>query len=362
MKIEYYESPVPFCIIRDYMSQTDMTNILEELENIKPRLMDGKLTGSAINRYGETKRNSGLFLYGPECPGNTLLSKLDKYLTGLKQEIKTDGLYWHHNYMFNNPVSSTLISYYEQGDMYDSHKDEAILSALYYVWKEPKPFEGGDLYFDNFKVPISNNCLLLFPSCITHRVSKLTFGHGRWVITQFIIKRLGILFEDSIFRYTNVLSESDYSYVYNHIVNGKWTFEGSSVPGEANSLKFLFMNLSDDKIFSNILLKRIEKVTGRRFVLERVYANGQTYGLDGNWHIDDPREDAWTFILYINKDLKTDGQTEFQVNGDVKIVYPIQNTGVLFKSNITHRGKAPSRLYTDLRMSIAWKLIEKKTV
>ncbi len=361
MKIDYYDLPVPFCIIRDYMSEKDMSTTLNELENMKPRLIDGKLTGSAINKYGETKRNSGLFLYGPECPDNMLLCMMDSYLSNVKKEIKMDGCYWYHNYILNNPVSSTLISYYEQGDVYDFHKDEAILSALYYVWKEPKPFEGGDIYFENFKVPITNNCLLLFPSCITHRVSKISCGNGRWVISQFIIKRLGKLFEDSIFQYLNVLSENDYNYVYNHILEGKWTFGGASVPGTANSFKFLFMDLSNDKIFSTILLKRIEKLTGRKFMLERVYANGQTYGLDGNWHIDDPREEAWTFILYINKDLRTDGQTEFQVNGDVKIVYPVQNTGVLFKSNITHRGKAPSRLYTDLRMTIAWKLIEKKT-
>ena len=166
-------------------------------------------------------------------------------------------------------------------------------------------------------------------------------------------------YSKTIFQYVNVLSESDYNYVYKHISNEKWTFGGSSVPEDPNSFKFLFMNLSDDKIFSNILLKRIEKLTGRKFILERVYANGQTYGLDGNWHIDDPRENAWTFILYLNKDLRTEGQTEFQVNGDVKIVYPTQNTGVLFKSNTTHRGRAPSRLYTGLRMTAAWKLIEK---
>lgn len=356
MNIDYYTEPFPFCIVRNYIPESN--KLLSEIEKLKPILIDGRLTGSAINKYGEAKRNSGTFLYGPECPNNPILETLETRFNVLKNTLRTDGPFWYHTYMECNPVSSTLISHYECGDEYHSHRDEAILSALYYIWKEPKPFEGGDLYFDQFKVPIDNNCLLLFPSCISHRVSKLTSGGGRWVVTQFIIKRLGIIFPDDIYSYPSFLSEKDFNYVYNQVSTGSWVFNGFS--NGDDKIRFWNMNLMEDDVYSNILLKRIEKLTGRKFKLDRVYANAQTYGLNGNWHIDNARDDAWTFIMYLNKDLENDGQTEFITSNGVKIIYPKCNTGVLFKSNIRHRGVAPSRFYTDVRMTIAWKLFEKK--
>jgi hypothetical protein len=190
-------------------------------------------------------------------------------------------------------------------------------------------------------------------------VTKITNGSGRWAISQFIIKRLGHIFKKDIYNYPRILSQKDFEMVHDFLQNYKWGFTGRS--GGTGKANFWNMDLSKEYIFNTILLKRIEKITGRNFSLERVYANGQTYGLDGEWHIDDSDINTWTFLLYINKnvDIATwGGETEFRVEDGIYTVHPITNTAVLFKSNIFHRGKGPSRSSGDLRITVAWKLKE----
>jgi len=41
------------------------------------------------------------------------------------------------------------------------------------------------------------------------------------------------------------------------------------------------MGLSDEKFFTEYLFRKIENATNQKFDMERVYANGQTYGMRG---------------------------------------------------------------------------------
>jgi len=362
MEFDYFTEPVPFLIVRNYFNSEDRKLFLEELTKMKHRLIDGEHTGSAVGPSGEKKKNKGLFLYGPECPNSVILKMLDTNLTTVKKDAINKNIVY--NYLRNHPISSTLINYYNNGDMYNTHSDEAILTSIYYTWEEPKPFTGGDLYFEEYKyqVPITNNCLLLFPSCVPHRVSKVENGSGRWAVSQFIMKRLGFPFRHNLFTYNKILSESDYKYIYNLIEHGSWDFSGKSA-GDTVTKKFWHMDLSTQPLFTQTMVKKIEQISGRRFKLERVYANGHTFGTDGNWHIDDSAPNTWTFLYYINKDINMHwgGETQFLLEEDCINIFPNTNTGVLFHSNIAHRGKGPARDVYDLRVTLAWKLSEIKS-
>ena len=99
-----------------------------------------------------------------------------------------EGKGWFYRYLTNRSdrlTDKTLVSYYEDGSYYKPHVDAAIMTCISYHWKEPKEFTGGDLHFGDFKVPIENNCLLIFPSCTEHEVSPVS-GQGRYAITQFL--------------------------------------------------------------------------------------------------------------------------------------------------------------------------------
>jgi len=92
----------------------------------------------------------------------------------------------------------TKVKYYEDGDYYKSHRDNARFTSLTYLYKEPKSFTGGDLYFEEFDytIPIQNNILILFTGCLLHASTDLKMnedkkniecsGYGKYTITNFM--------------------------------------------------------------------------------------------------------------------------------------------------------------------------------
>ena len=89
----------------------------------------------------------------------------------------------------------TLLSYAQDGDYYESHKDESKYTLIFWLFKEPKCFEGGDLYLNDidFKVEIKNNMGIIIPGNITHTVEKVKMindytlfdGSGRFSFSTF---------------------------------------------------------------------------------------------------------------------------------------------------------------------------------
>jgi hypothetical protein len=89
-----------------------------------------------------------------------------------------------------------FVSYYENSDYYKLHKDNAILTFLYWVNKEPKRFVGGDLTIPEIGTDIEykNNRLVVFPSHLLHSVSSVKMiddneplsGYGRYCISYFM--------------------------------------------------------------------------------------------------------------------------------------------------------------------------------
>ena len=99
-------------------------------------------------------------------------------------------------------LDNTLISYYEEGDYYEAHKDMSSYTALTWFYKQPKQFYGGDISFPeyNYTVEIQNNMTLYFMSSLTHLVEPVVMntkcdiddygamsGNGRYCMTQFLI-------------------------------------------------------------------------------------------------------------------------------------------------------------------------------
>ena len=163
--------------------------------------------------------------------------------------------------------------------------------------------------------------------------------------------------------YDNVMTKDDFERCEKLIHDGGWKFTGHS--NDDSVLKFWFMDLTSDSFFTEVFFEHIQAFTKRKFKLENVYANGQTYGLDGDFHKDADHDNAYTFLYYVS-DVNSDnvdqvgGYTQFKINDEVTCVEPLINRGVLFKSNIVHRGLAPSRLSGMLRVTIAFKLTELK--
>ena len=176
---------------------------------------------------------------------------------------------------------------------------------------------------------------------------------------------------DKILLFDGLLSEIEYINAVSIINKKKWSYGQSSFDsnGITETTPFYHLNLMDEMFFAENITKKIEEITNKKYRLNRLYANGQSFGQNGSYHIDDYNENAFTFCLYItdmNDEIakKADGYLHIKVPDEKKIISiePLKNRGVLFPSNFYHKGCAFNRYFNNLRLCVAWKLIEiKKT-
>lgn len=88
-----------------------------------------------------------------------------------------------------------MVSYYGPNDYYDTHHDVFQFTCLIWLYKQPKKFSGGDIYFEliDKHFECNNNRLIVFPSYLNHKVEKIIMsqddydnGYGRYTITHFL--------------------------------------------------------------------------------------------------------------------------------------------------------------------------------
>ena len=121
-----------------------------------------------------------------------------KWMTSQTEEnLLKASLFWRE--LFHCRQDTTLFSYYEDGKYYKEHQDTARLTQLYYTFKEPKKFTGGQIVFGdfNYSQEIENNTLIVFPSWFKHEVKPVLLKektpdeqdklecNGRYVFTTF---------------------------------------------------------------------------------------------------------------------------------------------------------------------------------
>lgn len=158
--------------------------------------------------------------------------------------------------------------------------------------------------------------------------------------------------------YHNVIPESHFYDEYMILRTGAgWRFIGNSNPGNDN-IPFWYYDLSEKSFYTNFLFNRIQDITEQKYELEKVYANGQTYGLCGDVHIDSPNERAKTILIYMNPvwDVRWGGNTVLIHDNKSYTNIPEPNTAISFNSNIPHYGSEPTRHCKELRITVAYKL------
>lgn len=160
-----------------------------------------------------------------------------------------------------------------------------------------------------------------------------------------------------VIRYENLYSEDQCNDIENFFLgsNARWSFTGSST---SNSRKFWYHHLDNEPFFSetsvNIIKERIENCGE----LVRVYANGQTFGQNGSWHIDEPEIDGGITVLWYMNTFEENwgGRTIFKYpNGLLEYVSPVKNQFVAFPSKLLHMGESPNSNFNGLRVTVAWK-------
>ena len=136
---------------------------------------------------------------------------------------------------------------------------------------------------------------------------------------------------------------------------GGWKFSARS---NENDYTFFYMPLLDNKFFTGEFFEVIKQKIGKNYVIDRVHANGQTYGLCGSLHTDNTDDDCYTFLYYANPywDVQWGGGTAFYSAMESQHVPYIPNSAILFKSNILHVGLEPTRHCRELRKTVSFQL------
>jgi hypothetical protein len=168
---------------------------------------------------------------------------------------------------------------------------------------------------------------------------------------------------DKILVFDNFLNQDELTMATSIISKNKWMW--GHVSNNEFGTPFWNMALNECDFFSKELKNVIEKHFNKKFNLKRVYANGQTFGQDGDYHPDDTSDNTYTFCLYLT-DIKkkfTDvagGYLYFKLPGyKYNICFePLFNRGIFFPSNYFHKSCAFNRYVMDLRICVAWKLEE----
>jgi predicted 2-oxoglutarate/Fe(II)-dependent dioxygenase YbiX len=180
--------------IDDFYSEEELSLIWEELKFLtySHKLDPPQKTGQ---QNPTMKKNDGIFLDSVYTDRNiSNILKVNRKVFTKDVMKKYNDLSEMHENIFNCNSDTTLISYYENNGFYKSHKDNAVITALTWFFKEPRMFEGGDLIFSKSeeKIEVKNNTLIIFPSHMNHQVTSVKMdgkafsGNGRYCMSQFL--------------------------------------------------------------------------------------------------------------------------------------------------------------------------------
>jgi len=198
MKFTVIKDPIPYLIIDDTYSKEEQIQIYSELDFFVDKLQEPVDTGSAEDENGNMKNNKGVFLesvFANRKFSNIL--NLNRKL--FNSDVKHNLFKCHHAFeLFNNTNhDSTLLSYYDNGGSYFSHKDSAVITIITWFFKQPKNFLGGNFKFTDYglDIELKNNRSIVFFSSYKHEVSEVTLlddnvpFSGRFTLSTFCFVR-----------------------------------------------------------------------------------------------------------------------------------------------------------------------------
>lgn len=198
MKVISYKEPFPHIIIDEFFDKQSYDNVFEEILSLKETMGGPHITGAArspeTNQY--IKRGHGIVLdlfYKEKRNDSRILTSLEKLLfcdEVLEIGCKT-GFFFTYYYPYLNR-DYTVLQSYGDGDYYDAHMDQSIVTSITLVYKEPKEYDGGVLSFpeEKYEIYLKNNQTIIFPSRVPHQVSKVIKSNDNFETNRFTISKL----------------------------------------------------------------------------------------------------------------------------------------------------------------------------
>lgn len=195
MKIHVNKDPFPFIFIEELYTEDELTLIWKELDYYQSNsyILDAN-TSPSLTEDGESRtKKRGNFV------DNVFQRREYSNILTLSRKIFQPGLICRSEHIFewkylSPDVDDTLLSYYDDGGYYLPHHDNTVISAISWLWKEPKRFEGGDFVFEDYNMTLKckNNSAVAFPGITLHGVTPIKMedqykdeGLGRYSLSHF---------------------------------------------------------------------------------------------------------------------------------------------------------------------------------
>ena len=186
----------PVVIADNLFSYKEYKDMFDEFKRIKSRglLQTGNETFGGLDQSGNMKKkNSSIFLdrvYSDRRLSDILINNRKVFYPSVVSELIK--LHPFFNYIPQCNNDCTLLSYYDNDNKYEEHRDTSIITILTWFYEEPKKFEGGDFIVEkDFTIECKANRTVFMPSYMLHAVTavkpeKANKGLGRYTMTQFI--------------------------------------------------------------------------------------------------------------------------------------------------------------------------------
>ena len=192
----------PFLVVDNWYNEEEEKKVWKELDFYSSHNLEdtARAETTIVARHLDgTSKSKAFRYYFDEWYSNEYYEKSHinrftyKYKTPELHKLLEPCLPYFRSFTQTNGTSS-LISYYEENDHYESHYDSFSWTSLIWYFKEPKQFEGGDFAFpeSGYTVKLKHNRMVMFPCCYLHQVAPVKFntppketGLGRYTITHF---------------------------------------------------------------------------------------------------------------------------------------------------------------------------------
>jgi hypothetical protein len=197
LQVTLCREPFEYLIVDNTYTDDELKLVFLELDfwTISGNLMGPEHTGTAKGPDGLVKKkNNGVFLDAVYTDRNySNILKLNRKLFQIQLDEPSVIL----NMLKAANYDSTLVSYYENASHYKSHQDASVLTAVTYLYKQPKAFEGGDLVLTEYGYAFEPwfNRTYIMPGAVKHEVTEVIMreadcgkGLGRYCISNFIDK------------------------------------------------------------------------------------------------------------------------------------------------------------------------------
>lgn len=206
MIYSYYEANrLPIAVIDKFYDNSAEEKIMQELlflKNDERKLKNPGDSGSAYNldqtmpdgkKYLKKNKAHSLDATYLDRSMSNILTENRKLFS---DEITTELINYHPIFRYVKHVNTdaTLVSYYEDSDYYLPHRDDATITAITWFYKNPKLFNGGNLFLEEtLEIECLHNRCVIFPSIASHAVNEIHINKenagqnfGRFAISQFL--------------------------------------------------------------------------------------------------------------------------------------------------------------------------------